>query len=49
MLFFEIFADEAAFVDDNLVTAFRLRIVLTLRCGGVVAKVGFFAGLFFVS
>ena len=49
VLLFEIFDDEAAFVDDNLVTAFRLRIVLTLRFGCVVAMVGFFAELFFVS
>ena len=43
----EIFDDEAASVDDN--TDFRLRIVLTLRCGWVLFTVRFFDRLFRVS
>ena len=46
-IFLEIFDDEAASVDDN--TVFRLRIVLTLRCGWVVFTARFFARLFRVS
>ena len=43
----EIFDDEAASVDDN--TVFRLRIVLTLRCGWVVVTVRFFTMAFLVN
>ena len=46
-IFFEFFDVVAASDDDN--TVLRLRIVLTLRRGCVVARVRFFARLFLVS